>query len=1232
MVPSKQQFDLLSVVRAAKALAGEAVPDNLLGQLVRIAIEQAGAQKAYVILLHENELVVEAGAVRDTHGDVTVKLMRGVPAASLPSLPGAIINHVWRSKRKVVLANATASPEFSRDLYIMQARPGPVLCQPIFRRTEMIGLLYLESNVASGEFSEEVADVLSLFTSEAALSLEVARLSSDLKEEHAERHRAERDLQNSEAHYRRLFEVPKDGILMLDFETGRITSVNSFLTQMLGFGYTELLGKRLWEIGPFRNLAGYRLLFSDLQDNSAIRYEYLPVQTKDGHTIDVEFASSVYELDNNKVIQCSMRAVTDRRRAEQRQAVQFVVTRVLAEATSITEAAAQLLKVICENFGWEVGEIWRVDSSANLLRPLRAWRIPALGSPEVPPPDRHTAFSPGCGLPGRVWQTGEAEWMPDIMGDPPCDRTPFAAQIGLHGGLAVPIKAGAKVRHVMAFYTSQTRWADQEMMNAMTMIGSQIGQFIERKQTERALVESEERFRLLTHLSTDWYWEQDRDLRYTLVSEGLLHLQSFLPGDFLGKTREELAIDVESLGRAQWEAHQAQIKARQPFYNLEYKIYDSKGRAHWFSINGAPLFGPGGAFNGYRGTGKDITARKQAEELTVGQGKILEMIATGADLKTVLEQLVSVIAQQSDGMIGSVVLLDEDGMHVRSSIAPGLPDSFTRSLGGVAVGPRAGSCGAAMYRCERVITTDIARDPLWTDYRDLALAHGLHACISTPILSQRGKALGAFAMYYGAARVPTETELGLADIASHIAGIAIERKQAEERIRHMAHHDELTGLPNRTLLGEHVELAIAQAERTRSKTALLFVDLDHFKHVNDSLGHQAGDRLLRSVARRLQNCMRKSDSLARLGGDEFVLILPGLKAEQDAAPIAQKLLDTLHQPFAVDGQELHVSGSIGISLYPTDGTDAEALMRAADIAMYHAKEKGRGNFQYFTFSLNQAVQHRLRLASQLRHALARGELTMHYQPQIDMETGRIFAAEALIRWHQSDHGYIPPAEFIPIAEETGLIFPVGEWVLQTACAQLRRWRDAGFRDMKIAVNLSARQVVQHGFVDTVARVLYETGLPATALDLEITESLLMQPSEENLTPLNRLSEMGIQLSVDDFGTGYSSLSYLKRFPINTLKIDQSFVRGIDRDHDDMTIVAAIIAMAQSLRLKVIAEGVETAAQGSFLREHGCLLAQGYYYSKPMPADMLSEVLCKEAGIQRDRGVAPCLRLVPRAED
>lgn len=432
--------------------------------------------------------------------------------------------------------------------------------------------------------------------------------------------------------------------------------------------------------------------------------------------------------------------------------------------------------------------------------------------------------------------------------------------------------------------------------------------------------------------------------------------------------------------------------------------------------------------------------------------------------------------------------------------------------------------------------------------------------------------------------------------------------QTEKRIRHMALHDALTSLPNRALLADRVTQAIAQADRAGHSMALMFVDLDNFKHINDSLGHIVGDRLLCEVSNRLKQCVRRSDTVARLGGDEFVICVTGLENGSQAAALAQKVLAALEQPLAIDAMDLHTSGSIGIGVYPDDGDSVEALMRAADTAMYHAKSKGRGNFQFFTPALDHAAQQRMSIESRLRMALPKGEFALHYQPQVDIATGRIVSVEALLRWRHPGRGFVPPLEFIPIAEESGMITRIGEWVLEEACGQLRRWRDAGHEALCVAVNLSARQMLQSDFADQVQAILTRTGLPADALDLEITESVLMQPGEESTATLKRLFDMGVQLSVDDFGTGYSSLAYLKRFPIHALKIDRSFVSGIGQDASDAAIVSTIIVMARNLRLKVIAEGVETADQADFLAGNGCALAQGYYYSRPVEAHAIDGLL------------------------
>ena len=436
-----------------------------------------------------------------------------------------------------------------------------------------------------------------------------------------------------------------------------------------------------------------------------------------------------------------------------------------------------------------------------------------------------------------------------------------------------------------------------------------------------------------------------------------------------------------------------------------------------------------------------------------------------------------------------------------------------------------------------------------------------------------------------------------------------EYNQAERRIDFMAHHDALTGLPNRLLLEDRINQAIAQARRHQDEmVAQLHIDLDHFKTVNDSLGDRIGDRLLQSVASRLQQCTREGDSLGCLGGNAFGVCLAALRSSNDAALVANKVLESLGRPFAVEGHELHISASIGVGFFPSDGSDAPALLRAANAAMYKAKQKGRGNVQFFTAALHEAARRRMVATNQLRQALAQDEFSVYYQPQVDMESGRIFSAEALLRWTPPGKAPRSCVDFIAIAEETGIIVPIGEWVLRQACAQLRRWRDGGHPEMRIAVNLSARQFAQANLTDFVAQVLEDTGIPADALELEITESVTMQPSDDNIAVLHRLSNMGVQLSIDDFGTGYSSLAYLQNFPIHALKIDRSFVIGINEETHDAAIVTAIIAMAHSLHLNLIAEGVDRAEHVSFLTAHGCLAAQGFYYSQAVPADTLTQLL------------------------
>lgn len=426
-----------------------------------------------------------------------------------------------------------------------------------------------------------------------------------------------------------------------------------------------------------------------------------------------------------------------------------------------------------------------------------------------------------------------------------------------------------------------------------------------------------------------------------------------------------------------------------------------------------------------------------------------------------------------------------------------------------------------------------------------------------------------------------------------------ERKQSEERMRHIAQHDALTGLPNRMALLMRLAQLLPEARRHGWKIAMMFLDLDRFKIINDTLGHQVGDELLREVACRLSSVVRETDFVARLGGDEFVIILPGISSAADAAVVAGKAIGALSSAIEANGHELHTSPSIGISVFPDDGPDGDTILKNADTAMYHAKAAGRNNFQFFATEMNLITSERLSIEHKLRHAIARNELALCFQPQFHAADSAPTGVEALLRWHHPTEGMISPARFIPVAEETGIIVEIGEWVLATACREMKRWIDAGLKPLRMAVNVSARQLRRRDFCETVANALTLSGLPAELLELEITESSVMENPQEAILILERLGRMGVTLAIDDFGTGYSSLAYLKLFPIDHLKIDRSFVADIEIDLNDRAIAFGTIALAHSLGLKVIAEGVETEDQLELLRTNGCDEVQGFLLSKPL---------------------------------
>ena len=628
-------------------------------------------------------------------------------------------------------------------------------------------------------------------------------------------------------------------------------------------------------------------------------------------------------------------------------------------------------------------------------------------------------------------------------------------------------------------------------------------------------------------------------------------------------------------------------------------VVGKSGQRYWINVVANPVLGEDGRLVSVVSVLTDITQSKMYEVL---QHNALEAMASEQPLAQVLELICREVERIAPEVAASILEVDEHGC-LQSLAAPSLPAAYSAALCGVPIGPSVGSCGTAAFRNDAVLVTDIANDPLWADYKHLALELGYVGCWSTPIRSSQGRVIGTFAFYFREALVPDLFHQQIVNSCVHLCALALQREHARARIRQLAFYDALTGLPNRSLLQARADQAISAARRDSSQLAVLFVDLDRFKKVNDSLGHPAGDELLRIVAGRLERESRESDIVGRLSGDEFVLILPDCDSTQVAAQAEQQLL-ALGAPCLVDGVSVACSASIGISVFPGDGRDMETLLRRADMAMYQAKSGGRGQLSFFSHELNLLAQERLALETALREALQNNGLRLHYQPQIDLASGQLCGVEALARWTHPQLGEISPARFIPLAEECGLIADLGRWVLAQACRQLSDWRRRALAIPSVSINLSPTSFHNLDLPRMIADTLDHHGLVPRDLTLEITEGVLLDTNPSTLKTIDEVHAQGVRLSMDDFGTGYSSLSYLRRLPLSELKLDRSFVSDLEDDSAARALSAAIMGIGKSLNLTVVAEGVETAGQCLVLKDQGYSVAQGYLFARPLAPESL----------------------------
>lgn len=635
------------------------------------------------------------------------------------------------------------------------------------------------------------------------------------------------------------------------------------------------------------------------------------------------------------------------------------------------------------------------------------------------------------------------------------------------------------------------------------------------------------------------------------------------------------------------------------------------GKETYVQVVAVPRKNDSGEVIGLFGTVQDITERKQAELALHVRAQQQLLAATlgrfalsAASLDEVYQEAASTIAQGLNVPFSNVLLVDGPQKPLILKAGTGWqPDWIGRQVGD----PQE---QAQTYRVlashEPVITHNFSEDSQFTP-SELLNSHGVISGIDI-LVGGIEQPVGVLGAYADTPREFSSDDVSFLQGIANILGAADERQRANDQLSHMALHDPLTGLPNRLLLTDRLNVALSHARRHNQQVALLFLDLDRFKHVNDVFGHDLGDQILREVANRLSGCVRFEDTVSRQGGDEFVIALSEIREDQDAARIADKLLTVITSPFILEETEINLGMSIGIACFPRNGEDAGTLLRNADTAMYVAKDQGRNRYQFFEPEMNMRALERLTLESDLHRAVERNELFLMYQPQLALSTGDVLGVEALVRWQHPSRGLISPGEFIPVAEECGLIVPVGNWVLESACSQHARWISQGLTKGSVAVNISALQFRQADFCDRINDVLLRTGLQPDLLELEVTEGVVMEGIDRVLDKLNRLRELGVTLAIDDFGTGYSSLNYLKQFPLHRLKIDQSFTRGLPDDQGNEAIAKAIIQMGHSLGLDVLAEGIETREEEKHLQTLGCDAGQGYLYARPLSAGDCEEYL------------------------
>jgi diguanylate cyclase (GGDEF)-like protein/PAS domain S-box-containing protein len=860
--------------------------------------------------------------------------------------------------------------------------------------------------------------------------------------------------------------------------------------------------------------------------------------------------------------------------------VHFAITRVLAESATLAQATPRLLEAICRTLRWQLGEIWRVDRSDGVLRLVDAWSIDGLGVPEFALASSEATFPPGEGLSGLVWTTGAPAWITDLSRDTSASRRQLAAQAGFRSAMAFPILQGGAVVGVIEFFSQDVREPNEELQNLMAAIGSQIGQFIGRKEVEQAVLDSEALKTAMFESALDSVITIDHQGRILEFNTAAEQMFGYERNDVIGKELAELIIPPvlrdrhrAALRRLANSGHSEILGKRLEFSGMR---ADGSEFPVELTVTGVELPGRPPMFTGFV---RDITDRRRAEEAGRRLGEIVE----SSDDSIISASLDGTILSWNPGASTLYGYAAEEivGRNASLLIPPDRPDELPEIMRRLARGER----------LEHFETTRARKDG--------ALVH-----VSLTIS-------------------PIRDPSGVVVACSAIGRDISERKRAEEQIAFLAYHDRLTGLSNRAMFEEVAEMGLARARRHELAIAVLYLDLDNFKMVNDSLGHAAGDDLLRQVAARLNEASRETDLVARLGGDEFLLLLTDLpsmsgggaeageNAQMAAEQLAARIHEALRRPFIVADAELYISTSIGISVFPLDAEDSRTLLKNADAAMYQSKKAGPAGYVFFG-SGTPGAETKLALVTRLRKAVEDRHWVLHYQPVVDLIDGDVVGVEALLRWNDPGRGLVLPGDFIPLAEEMGLIEPIGEWLYTEIFRQAAEWSHQGI-EIGISFNLSPRQLWHPDFSDRLLGWVKRSGVDPSRLLIEITESAAMTDPDRTLQILTSLRASGFRFAIDDFGTGFSSLSRLRDLPADVLKIDASFVHDVPEDESAATLVRAIVQLARSLGKTPVAEGIETESQFRFLVEEGCRVGQGYFFGRPVAARDIPDLVSRGFG-------------------